>query len=161
MSASSNGTKANVSPDNVVQFQPKRSDPPPPPPQEVPIWTCIDCGCMTFFLRADAHTECAHCHRLGSDAGDGEWRRRLPSVPAEIPQVDPSFSAITNLSSPAIARKAWHKRASIDPVVLGAVHRDGTVSMWTEGVSTDEQHDWLACRLDRLKALILDAERVK
>lgn len=161
MSASSNETKASASPDNVIQFQPKQAGQPPSPPEDPPIWTCIDCGCMTFFLRADTQTECAHCHRLGSDPVDEGWFRRLPPVPAEVPEVDARFTTITNIGSPEVARRTFMKRAQEDPVALGAVQRDGTVLMWTEGVSTDEQHDWLGRRMDRLKALVLGAERVK
>lgn len=115
---------------------------------------------MTFYLRADASTECAHCRHVGSDADDGAWRKRLPDPPAEVPVSDSSYNIVANINSPERARAAWLKRATepgADPVFLGTIQRDGSISMWTEGAETADGKSWFASKFDRLKQMVLEA----
>lgn len=122
--------------DNIIQFR-KRDD----PQSDRVVWRC-NCGCLTFFVRADQEIECAQCGTVAEDCG--EWRARSPEEPGgEVPETSLGDVKVTDLNSAEHAIRRVVKK--IDPAsVVGLVvlNGDGSISAWGKA-ETDEQSDWM------------------
>lgn len=129
--------------DNVIQFG-KRE---PAPSQDRVVWRC-NCGCLTFFIRADQEVECAQCGVISADCGD--WRARSPEEPdGDVAEVALGDVKVTDLNSSENAIRRVVKK--IDPgnlIALVVLNADGSISTWGSA-DTEEQGQWM---LDQLLA---------
>lgn len=127
--------------DNVIQFG-KRE---PAPSQDRVVWRC-NCGCLTFFIRADQEVECAQCGVIAEDCGS--WRARSPDEPAdEVTGVEADDVTVTDLNSPAFAiRRVVKKIDHANLSALVVINSDGSLSAWGDAEGA-EQSEWLRSRL--------------
>lgn len=127
--------------DNVIQFERREPD----PSHDRVVWRC-NCGCLTFFIRADAEVECAQCGVISEDCGS--WRARSPDEhEGEVPGVEPNDVTVTDLNSPELAiRRVVRKIEHANLAALVVINSDGSLSAWgdAEGAA---QSDWLMSRL--------------
>lgn len=117
------------------------------------VWRC-DCGCMTFFVRADDELECAQCSVL-TRGETGEWRKNLPDVPAKVDETETGDVKVTDLNSASAAIKRVLRKADPDKMfALVVVNRDGSLSVWGGDLVTDDQREWFDRQMASAKALL-------
>lgn len=104
------------------------------------IWTCTNCNCISFFLRADGSTECCGCGNRGEDT---LWMEHRPGVTVEntLPKEKaPEYtdSIIAFARSPNVV--SWlQDRVGEDTVAVILLRRTGTVAVW-------QSDDFTSCR---------------
>lgn len=137
--------------DNVIQFG-RKADAPPVDNDRV-VWRC-NCGCLTFFVRADQEIECAQCGTISADAGS--WRARSPEEPVgEVGEVEPDDVTVTDLGDPAHAIRRVLKKVEPDNVAaLIVINNDGSLSTWGE-TDGKAQAGWMRRRVASALKLIV------
>ena len=136
--------------DNVIQFgKPAAAE----PISDRVVWRC-NCGCLTFFVRADRELECAVCGTVAE--GAGEWRTREPEAPAgAAPDVSPGDVRVTDLNSPELAIRRMVKKIDVENLVsLVVLNADGSLSAWGKA-ETEAQAQWILDRLLDAHALMV------
>lgn len=141
----------------VIQFG--RPQPPEPPKDDAPelIWVCR-CGCKTFKLYADGHTECAGCGHHGAGPEDALWRSKLPDPPPnpqpEEPDGDNTISIQNLATSGAALQHVLRKADPEETSIVIILQTDGGVSIWG-GIDGDEQDGWFDRRIAVAKKLLI------
>lgn len=109
------------------------------------VWRC-NCGCLTFFVRADQEIECAQCGSIAADCG--EWRAREPEQPAaDVPPVGADDVTVTDLGAAEHAiRRVMKKIDHANIAGLIVINSDGSLSAWGS-VETPAESRWMRSRV--------------
>jgi hypothetical protein len=128
---------------NVIKFNPKES---------ALIWVC-GCGCTVMYHYADGKIECGSCEAL-QDPQTGDWRKRLPLVSDDAPDLDGTNFKVTMLDSAEVFMK---RRAPMvhSAALIAIVDEDGASSTWSRSFETPERVEWLDRQLAGIRSRLV------
>lgn len=137
--------------ENIIQFGRKAEA--PTGVNDRVVWRC-NCGCLTFFVRADQEIECAQCKTISADAGS--WRARSPEEPlGAVEEVEADDVIVTDLGDPFHAIRRVLKKVDPDNVAaLIVINNDGSLSTWG-AADGKAQAGWMRRRVSSALKLIV------
>lgn len=130
--------------ENIIPF----AKPKEPEAEELGIWRC-DCGCTSMYARSDAELECVACGVIATP-GIGGWREKLPDIPDDLTEVEPTTFKVAYLGNAENFLKRHVKRAE-DVTAAILLHEDGCCSTWAQGFDTIERREWLDRQLAKAR----------
>jgi hypothetical protein len=135
---------------NVVDF--KKG----PGPDEM-IWIC-ECGCQSFWLRADFKAECLTCGAIPSDE-NGEWRTQLPTPPETAEPVDGDLVKSVVIDSDVLALRQTLAMADVEKTCFVAVvQKNGHVRTFGDTIGHQEGIEWVDERLADVRRMIVQPD---
>ena len=118
------------------------------------IWTCALCGCQTFYLYEDGHTECGICGHHGYDASGGWAEQVKPSADFnnEMPK-----RANAPYGTADLARAAVLKAVDDQACALTVIWPTGRIKVWSvfNHRTNQDQKDWLHIAMRNAASLAL------
>lgn len=137
--------------DNIVQLRPTE-------PTEPRIWTC-HCGCRTFELYEDGHTECALCGQTTIDENDGWAKIKKAATDATV---DTPVRNVDQFDTADFAKASILKSIDNDTVAIVVIWPTGYIRGWSvfSNYDTPERKDWVKHTLSSAATLLIGGEPI-
>lgn len=118
------------------------------------VWVC-NCGCTTHYHRADGEVSCGACEAIVT-ALRGDWRKRLPPLPVEVPDMaDEHFKTVDLGGADAFLRRQIKGGLIGEMRAIVILMDDGAITTWRDAMDTDARAAWLRRKLARAARIML------